>query len=455
MRISYPTLLLLSLSLSACAQNGGVLPISNKDLLSTFDGPKIPSMQDGQIDEAKNAEKIGDYEKSIQIYQQILEKSPDDKGVTLSLADNFRRSGEYDKAISVYDSLITKDATNISAKEGKAIALISKGDFETPTQLLDDVLKTDGKRWKSLNAMGILFVTRGLQPEAQQYFEEALKNSPNNLAIMNNLALSKALSKDFNTAIEILTKASAQSKVESVERKRIDLNLALVYATAGKLEDAKKIAEIYLKDSQLNNNLGLYAHLAKDDKLAKSYLNMALTESKTYYSKAWENLESLNANSEDNRGEKSISKNLEKPVEKPTKKTANKAAEKLEKTTTKKSKASTKDESNQQPATLVNKEPVAVKSEVKSLGKIKIDDLNSASKPVEIVTPVGVKPVEIKLEEVKPTEVKPTETISPISAPTTQETLPVILLNKDEKLNDKTTAPALIELPPTITAPQK
>ena len=376
MRISYTALLMFSLSVSACSQNGGVLPISNKDLLEKFEGPKIASMQDGQIEEAKNAEKVGDYAKASQIYQQILEKSPEDKNIVLLLGDNFRRSGEYDKAISVYDSLIAKDAANISAKEGKAITLISKGDFETPTALLDDVIKLDAKRWKSLNAMGILFVTRGLQPEAQQYFEEALKNSPNNLAVMNNLGLSKALSKDFSKSIEMLNKASAQSGVGSAERKRIDLNLALVYAATGKLEEAKKLAEIYLVGAQLNNNLGLYAHLAKDDNLAKSYLNMALTESKTYYSKAWENLESLNGNSENNSGIKRSENILKKPVDKVTEK-----PEKIR-----------KGKRTKQLAPVINQEPIAIKSEVKSLGKIKESDLDIVNKPAEITSPVPTTP---------------------------------------------------------------
>jgi hypothetical protein len=91
------------------------------------------------------------------------------------------------------------------------------------------------------------------------------------------------------------------------------LNLALVYASAGKLPEARKIAEAYLSGPSLNNNLGLYAHLAKDDNLAKSYLNMALTESKTYYGKAWDNLEAINSQTNDKAPAKETTKEKEDP----------------------------------------------------------------------------------------------------------------------------------------------
>lgn len=328
MRLYYSLIISSALltMLPACDQNGGPMPIDSKKLLSTFDGPNIPSMEENQLAAAKNAEKNDDFAQASQIYQQILEKDPETNDVVQLLADSLRRGGEYDKAISVYDGLLTKDPANVPAKEGKALALMAKGDFETPTILLEEVLKADGKRWKSLNAMGILFVTRGLYPDSIKYFEEALKQSPANVSVMNNLGLTQALNKQYDVAIDTLSKASLQSVVGSSGRKRIDLNMALVYASSGKLPEARRIAEQYLSGPSLNNNLGLYAHLAKDDALAKSYLNMALTESKTYYEKAWDNLEAL-----DKEDAKGYSK-IEKPAAAPEKKPEGKTKGKKEKT---------------------------------------------------------------------------------------------------------------------------
>lgn len=294
MRLTYP--LLAMLLVSSCDQlTGGPMPIDARKILGSLDGPKVPTMEETQMEAAKNAEKKGDYNQAIQIYQQILDRNENNSEALLALADSLRRSGEYDKAIATYDALISKDAKNLSAKEGKGLAIMAKGDYETPVAIFDEVIKADGKRWKSLNAMGVLFVTRNLYNDAQKYFDEALRQSPNNISVMNNIGLTKSLSKDFPGALDMLSKASAQSTVASPERKRIDLNMALVYAAKGDIESAEKIARNYLSGAQLSNNLGLYAHLAKDDQLAKTYLNMALTESKVYYEKAWENLDAINS----------------------------------------------------------------------------------------------------------------------------------------------------------------
>ena len=108
--------------------------------------------------------------------------------------------------------------------------------------------------------------------------------------------MAQALNRKFDDAISSLQKAS---NLTTTERKRIDLNLALVFASAGKLDDAKTIAMQYLRGAALDNNLGLYAHLAKDDQLARAYLNTALTESKVYYAKAWDNLQDISASGND------------------------------------------------------------------------------------------------------------------------------------------------------------
>jgi Flp pilus assembly protein TadD len=302
-------LFLVLLTLAACTKTGQ--PLEPKEFFASLQGPTVPTMQDTMLDSAKNAEKKGDYKGAIQTYQQILEKHPDNKEVVLSLAEAYRRSGESDRAITLYDGLLQSDPNLVAAKEGKGLALISKGDFDTPVPLFESIMKTEPTRWKTLNALGILFTTRSMHKEAQQYFQEALKYSPFNPSIMNNLGLSQALDHSYEPAATTLMQASALTTADSNERKRIDLNLALVYAVSGRLDLANQIAERYFAGPVLSNNLGLYAHLAKDDQLAKDYLNMALTESKFFYEKAWNNLQAIDRTSDKKPDDKTVT--LTKP----------------------------------------------------------------------------------------------------------------------------------------------
>jgi Flp pilus assembly protein TadD len=283
--------LLLLVILAAC--NGGAGPIDGQKFLSGLSGPKVPTVQDTLLETAKNAEKMGDYAQATALYQQLLEKSPDNTEIALMLADALRKKGDYANAIAVYDSLIKQDDKLIAAKEGKALALMSTGDFETPTRLFEEVMAVDSKRWKTLNGLGILFTTRGLQVEAQQYFDEALKHNPSSPSIMNNIGLSQALERQYENSITSLQEASNLTERDSPDRKRIEMNMALVYAIMDKFEDARMLAERYYTGHELNNNLGLYAHLANNDQMAKAYLNMALTNSKVFYEKAWDNLQAI------------------------------------------------------------------------------------------------------------------------------------------------------------------
>lgn len=289
--------LLASLLLGSCS--GGVGPVDSKRFLNALDGPKVPTVEDALTESAHAAEAQGDFKQAAQFYTQVLGKNPDNKEAMLALGDSYRRDGQTDKALQVYDGLLAKDEGNLGAKEGKGLALIASGDFDTPAVLFEEIMKADPTRWKTLNALGILFTTRNMQPEAQQYFTEALKFHKDNPSILNNLGLSQALDRKFDDSIATLGKSSALAATGSLERKRIDLNLALVYAIAGRLEDARTTAEPYLSGAALDNNLGLYAHLAKDDQMARSYLNKALTDSKVYYARAWDNLEEINNSKND------------------------------------------------------------------------------------------------------------------------------------------------------------
>jgi Flp pilus assembly protein TadD len=285
-----------ALLLASCG-SGPASIVDGKKLLSDIqDGPKVPKVEDALLDTAKQAEERGDYNQAISLYRQLLEKYPNHKDIALPLADCYRKSGNMDQAIVIYDGLLKDDPTNIDAKEGKGLALVSKGDFETPGKLFGEVVEKDPSRWKSLNAMGILFTTRGMQPEAQQYFGEALKQKPGSVTVLNNLGLSQALERKYSDAITTLSDASNGAERNSLQRKRVDLNMALVYAIMNRLDDARLIASNYYSGAELENNMGIYSVLAHDDEMARAYLNMALSNSKVFYEKAWNNLQVLNGN---------------------------------------------------------------------------------------------------------------------------------------------------------------
>lgn len=206
----------------------------------------------------------------------------------LANANGYRMSGDNDRAILVYDNLIKADPSNLDAREGKALALVAKGDYETPVAMFDEILKADPRRGQSLNAVGVLFTTRGLHKEAEQYFSEAAKNTPQAPILpLKNLALSQALQGKHTAAICTLKQTSDSTVMGSLDRKRTQMDLALVYAAGGQVQDALAIASSYYVGTTPNDNFKLYSKLAQDKKLANGYLSTSIVATNAYYYDGW------------------------------------------------------------------------------------------------------------------------------------------------------------------------
>jgi Flp pilus assembly protein TadD len=257
-----------------------------------FEQPSFDSINSTTEKMAIEATNNADYKRAGQFYTQLVDSkkgSPDDQyRYKLGLAESARRIGQNEAALDMYEQLYKEKPTDIATMEGRGLTLMAAGRTADAGRQLAEVIEKDPKRWRALNALGILFVTKNMIPEAMAYYTEALRQSPDNPAILNNVGLSQAVDKNYARAFEAFEQGVRVSKTDA-QRKQLSLNMAMVYGISGDLETAKTIAAKFLEGPALDNNLGLYAHLAKDDALAKTYLDMALTDAQVYYKRAWEN----------------------------------------------------------------------------------------------------------------------------------------------------------------------
>ncbi|MCH2545987.1 MAG: tetratricopeptide repeat protein [Alphaproteobacteria bacterium] len=285
----------LCVSLSAC--NTLKQKSTDKDIermLSEMKGPEVASLDSALLDGAKQAEKAGNYSTAVQFYQQLVEKNPKNSEYQFHLAENMRRMGAYEESAIQYRKILDDKKFQLDAKEGLGLSQMALGEYDVAGDTLADVMEADTTRWRTINAIGILFTIKSMYPEARQYFAEAMVQNPKSASVRNNLGLMEALDKNYPEAIRVLQEASNLARTNNAQRKQTDLNLALVYAISGDLDKAQDSAQPHLNETQLLNNMGYYAHLADDEILAKSYLNMALTSSDKHYEKAWNNLETMN-----------------------------------------------------------------------------------------------------------------------------------------------------------------
>lgn len=278
---------------------------SKDEIVAGFEkaGPKLEGVDDTLLKAAQKAEQDRQYDRAAATYQQLSDKHPDQMDYRIALADNQRRIGRTDDALKNYDAVLAKNPGDVTALEGKMLGKLAKRDMAAAAALVQQILQLDPKRWRTLNAGGLLFASKNLPEDALKYYSQALTISPDNPSILNNVGLTLAMSKQYDKAIEALLRGSNLSVQNPAAQQQIDMNLALVYGLAGKMGEAEKIASKYLQGPALYNNLGYYAHLARNQNMAKDYLNMALTKSPTYYERAWNNLESLGGGSSENKGD--------------------------------------------------------------------------------------------------------------------------------------------------------
>jgi Flp pilus assembly protein TadD len=297
-RISLPILLGAVALLSACSNGNPELssPEQTRKALAEMKGPDVDGIDKTLLANAHAAENEGNYPRAVTFYQQIVDRTPDKLEYRMLLANALRKGDSCNDALPVYESIVRKDKGNAEAMEGKGLCLMSLGAAKEAGQVFTEVLAIDPSRWRTLNAVGILFAGRGKVDEAIAYFERAASIDSMQLAVNNNLGLVYMLDKRYDQAIETFRNVQRRLPSRSPDKARIDMNLALAYALSGDMDQAQKLASPHVSDAGLYNNMGFFAKLAKDETLARDYLNMALSKSPTYYPRAWENLNGIRNN---------------------------------------------------------------------------------------------------------------------------------------------------------------
>lgn len=290
------TLLVLPLLLAACSSTGD----SNFDFAETvkkMEGPKVATMQDAQLKEAKDASQAGNYGKAIATYTQLVASYPDNMTYLLGLADTQRLNGTLTAARESYKKVLENSKADKKAKldatEGKGLCYMQEGNFVEAVKIFSDVLAQDATRWRTVNALGVALALTNRPNEAMDYYNTALQLSDNNPSVLNNMALTMAFNGKMQEAIAPLQQAYNALPKEAPERKQIALNLALVYGLNGQMTNAERTAKPYLSEAALYNNMGVYAMLANNRQQAEEYLKKALHSSPSHYQKAWENLQKV------------------------------------------------------------------------------------------------------------------------------------------------------------------
>lgn len=179
--------------------------------------------------------------------------NPRDVNKGLAYANGLESLGQKDEALTVYQKLAEAqpDDAKIAGLYGRK--LVAAGKVEQAIPILEAAERNGDRDWRVMSALGTAYDQTGLYQKARDQYALALKADPQNLVVMNNMAMSYALEGNLGQAETELRAADALPRSKTVPR--IRQNLALVVGLQGRFDEATKLAQDDLPPEQVQENM--------------------------------------------------------------------------------------------------------------------------------------------------------------------------------------------------------
>jgi Flp pilus assembly protein TadD len=180
-----------------------------------------------QADLRANAETLG----------KRYDSDPGEKVASISYAKALRAMTQYSQAVAVMQAAAVKAPSDMEILSAYGKALADAGQLQQAADVLSRSYTAERPNWSNMNVQGSVADQLGDHVQAQKYYQDALKMAPGEPAILNNLGLSYALTKQLPLAEQVLRQAADNARADS----RVRDNFALVLALEGKFGEAEKV----------------------------------------------------------------------------------------------------------------------------------------------------------------------------------------------------------------------
>ncbi|MCW8915939.1 MAG: tetratricopeptide repeat protein [Magnetovibrio sp.] len=202
----------------------------------------------------RDSELAHKYEAAAGAYGRLSEMRPNDPAVLASFLRNMRYSGRARDVLKYLDDKPQELLSDKDVQFEQAKAYLAAGKKNEALMILRTVQEKLPGDWRVYSALGITLDALALYDDAQFNYQKALAISPNNEVVLNNLAMSLAMTGKLKAAIEALETAAGVNR----NNQQIRQNLALLYAINGQVDRAKTLAAMDLDAGDLETNMSFY-----------------------------------------------------------------------------------------------------------------------------------------------------------------------------------------------------
>ncbi len=207
---------------------------------------------------AIDAEHSANYRSAVSHYRKLWNGDPDNEIFFLSLARNLRYIGLSREAVHILENDGKQFSGSAAYQLEFAKALLAAEKSQKSIQHLILAMDIEPENWQIYSTLGIVYDRAQYYRNSANAYEMALNLSPDNPTILNNMAISNAVSGNLAEAIRLARKAA------QLDRKNVQIrqNLALFLGIRGKFSDAEALAKMDMDEATVRNNMAIYYRLS-------------------------------------------------------------------------------------------------------------------------------------------------------------------------------------------------
>jgi Flp pilus assembly protein TadD len=203
-----------------------------------------------------------DWRREAEIWGERYRQNQKNPDAAIRYAQALRAMGQRSQAVAVLEQAAIYNPKHNAVLGAYGRALADVGNFQQALAVLNRAHTPDQPDWRILSAQGAVLDQMGRHEEAQRHYSAALKIVPNEPAVLSNLGLSYALSRNLRQAEDTLRRANAQPNVEP----RVRQNLALVVGLQGRFAEAEEIARGDLSPDEAAANVAYLRQMLAEDR---------------------------------------------------------------------------------------------------------------------------------------------------------------------------------------------
>ena len=227
--------------LSVSGHDGGTTPLSAETLM--------------RIGAAAHAG--GDLANALRLYREAATLQPSAAAPFVAIGNTLIDMNQVNEALLAYKSALEREARDPEALRGLAKAYLRTARPELAGAPLQIAYEDTPNDPKLLQLIGVADDLVGQHGEAQARYRRGIELAPGDLGLTLDLALSLALTGDYDAAIARLGPMAYSASSTPRERQ----TLALIHGLKGDRKAAQQLATMDLEPSAVAHNLAYYDRL--------------------------------------------------------------------------------------------------------------------------------------------------------------------------------------------------